>query len=98
MWVRSLSGSQSQIFLHIQPGARRTAFAGLYGDDRLKLVVQAPPVEGAANQAVIEHISSTLRLPRSRVTIVSGLKSRSKTVLVDLQADEVRSRIPLEEG
>ena len=92
-WLRSVSARQCQIFVHIQPGARRTALGGLYGDDRLKLAVQAPPVDGEANKAVIEYFSDCLSIPKSDISILSGHKSRSKTVLVERDERWVRERL-----
>jgi uncharacterized protein (TIGR00251 family) len=67
--------------LHVQPRARRTEPAGRHGD-ALKLRIAAPPVDGAANQAIVEFLAAALRVPRAAVTIVSGAGSRRKIVEV----------------
>ncbi|HET9275210.1 MAG TPA: DUF167 family protein [Gemmatimonadales bacterium] len=67
--------------LHIQPRASRTELAGLHGD-ALKLRVSAPPVEGAANDAVIRFLAGRLGVPRSAVRIVSGASGRRKVLAV----------------
>lgn len=69
------------LLLYIQPGASRTEIKGIHGD-RLKISVQAPPVEGAANAAVIEFISKWLKIPKSRIHLISGETSRQKNVWV----------------
>jgi len=46
----------------------------------------APPVDGRANQALVETLAAALGIPRSRVTIVSGQSSRQKVVLVETEA------------
>jgi len=64
-----------------QPGAKKTAIAGVYGEGaaaQLKIAVQAPPVEGRANQALIEFLAQTFSVPKSAVALVSGELSRSK--------------------
>lgn len=64
-----------------QPGAKKTAIVGTYGESaaaQLKIAVQAPPVEGRANEALVEFLAETFLLPRSAVGIVSGQQSRSK--------------------
>lgn len=68
-----------------QPGAKRTAVIGTYGegaDAQLKIAVQAPPVEGRANEALIAFLASTFGMPRSRVILESGEFSRSKVFLL----------------
>lgn len=67
--------------LHVQPKARRTEIVGAHGT-ALKIRVQAPPVEGAANAAVVEFLAEVLGVPRRNVEIVSGAGSRTKTVEV----------------
>jgi uncharacterized protein len=54
----------------------------------------APPVEGAANDALIAFLSKALDLPRRNVTIVSGDKSRDKRIrIVGLTADAALTRL-----
>jgi uncharacterized protein len=68
--------------LYVQPGAKRSEFAGQHGE-RIKLRLAAPPVEGKANAALIEFLAEYFGVPRRNVTIVSGLKSRSKRVAIE---------------
>ncbi|HWE87482.1 MAG TPA: DUF167 domain-containing protein [Terracidiphilus sp.] len=68
-----------------QPGAKKTAIVGLYGEGaaaQLKIAVQAPPVEGRANEALIAFLAELFSLPRSAVEIRSGELSRSKVFLL----------------
>lgn len=59
--------------------------------------VGAPPVEGAANDALLELIARALDLPRRAVTLVSGEHGRSKRLRIEgLRAAEVRARLGLE--
>ena len=58
--------------------------------------VSAPPVEGAANEAVVDLLAESLGLHRRAVTLVSGEHARMKRVLiVGLGVDEVRARLGL---
>lgn len=50
--------------------------------DALKLALTAPPIEGRANQAVIEFFAELFEIPRSSVTIASGETSRNKKVKI----------------
>ena len=66
----------------MQPGAKRSEFAGRHGE-RIKLRLAAPPVEGKANAALIEFLAQYFGVPRRNVSIVSGLKSRAKRVAIE---------------
>lgn len=64
-----------------QPGAKKTAIVGLYGEGaaaQLKIAVHAPPLEGRANAALIEFLATTFSIPKSAVRLVSGELARSK--------------------
>src|SRR5215467_1417857 len=65
----------------VHPRARKNAITGVIGD-ALKVALTAPPVEGRANQAVIEFFAELFEIPRSSVTIASGETSRNKMVRV----------------
>jgi len=65
----------------VHPRARKNALTGIVGD-ALKLALTAPPVEGRANQAVIEFFAELFEIPRSSVTIASGETSRNKLVRI----------------
>ena len=71
--------------VRVQPGAKKTAITGIYGEGeaaQLKIAVQAPPVEGRANEAVLAFLAETLGVAKARVELVSGETSRSKVFLV----------------
>ena len=65
----------------VTPRASRAKLGPVH-DGRLKVAVTSPPVEGEANQAVIELFAKTLRVARSTISIVSGETSRRKTVRI----------------
>ena len=73
----------SEIVLSVRviPRAKRSEIVGMRGDAWL-VRLQAPPVEGAANEELIEVLARTLGVPRRDVTIVSGGRSREKRVRV----------------
>lgn len=66
-----------RLHLHVQPGAKRTEFAGRHGD-AVKIRVHAPPVEGKANEELIRFLAETFAVGRSSVMLVRGEKSRAK--------------------
>jgi hypothetical protein len=67
--------------IRVQPRASRTEVAGLHGD-ALKIRLSAPPVDGAANEALIRFLADALGVPRGAVNVAAGHASRSKTVRV----------------
>ena len=83
--------------VRVQPGAKKTAIVGVYGEGasaQLKIAVQAPPVEGRANEALIEFLHRTFDISRSSVALISGGTNRSKTVLLrGLSEMQVRGRL-----
>lgn len=67
--------------VRVQPRSSRTGVEGVHGD-ALKVRVNAPPVDGAANEAVVEVLAEALGVPRRAVRIVAGDSSRTKVVEV----------------
>jgi uncharacterized protein (TIGR00251 family) len=68
-----------------QPGAKKTAITGVYGEApaaQLKIAVQAPPLEGRANVALIAFLAETFDVPKAAVELVTGELSRSKIFLL----------------
>ena len=76
------SEAGATLWLRVQPRARRSAVVGLLGEE-LKVAVKAPPVDGAANEAVVAFVAELAGVHRRDVRIVSGQCSRSKRVAVD---------------
>jgi len=70
-----------QLSVRVQPGASRSEVAGLHGAE-LKVRVKAPPVEGKANEALLECLAKLFRVKRSQCALLRGESSRSKTVFV----------------
>ena len=74
-------GSDLLIAVRVQPRASRTEFAGVIGE-RLRSRLQAPPVDGRANAALIEFIAEAFGAPRAGVRIERGLSGRDKLVRI----------------
>jgi uncharacterized protein (TIGR00251 family) len=75
--------------VRLHPGARKNGVTGVHAD-ALKIALTAQQVDGKANEALIEFLAETLRLPRARIAIVAGLTSRAKTLrITGKSADEV---------
>ena len=75
------------------PNAPRNKFMGWLGD-AAKIKLKAPPVEGKANEALIEFLSDQLGLPCNAITLERGATSRQKTIRVTgMSLDEVKGRL-----
>jgi uncharacterized protein len=65
----------------IHPGARKNAITGVH-NAALKISLTTPPTEGRANEALIAFLADQLRIPKSRITLLTGTTSRSKTLRI----------------
>ena len=85
------------LVIRVQPGAKKTCFAGFYGEgseSKIKVALQAPPIDGRANEALIVFLAEMFSLPRSAVAIEHGQTGRSKLVsLQGISIAEARSRL-----
>ena len=67
--------------VRIHPGARKNAVTGIH-DNALKISLTTPPIDGRANQALIDFLSDRLHLPKARITLLTGQTSRSKLLRI----------------
>ena len=82
------------IRVRVKPRASKNQIEAVAPDGLLSVRLCAPPVEGAANAALIELLAKSLRLPKSALSIAAGDKSRQKAVAVSgLTAAEVSARL-----
>ena len=80
--------------LRVQPGARRTALLARMPGGEWKVAVAAPPVDGRANDAVLELVSDLLGVRRSQVSLARGASARGKVVEVEgLSAEAAETRL-----
>ena len=69
------------IHIKVIPGAKKNSLKS--ENDQLKVYLTAPPVDGKANEALIEYLAEYYGVRKSMVTIIKGLKSRSKIVSIN---------------
>ena len=69
--------------IHLAPRAKRSSVMGIH-QNRLKIAVTAPPVDGKANDALVELVAKLLSVPKGRISVVRGLTSRQKVVSVGI--------------
>jgi uncharacterized protein len=87
------NGGGVSFAVRVHPRAKKNALTGEIGD-ALKVSLAAPPIDGRANEACIEFFAKLLKLPRSSVTIASGLTTRNKVIrVVGVTSEYVRNRL-----
>ena len=72
----------TSLSIYVQPRASKTEISGMH-DGLLRIRLAAPPVDGAANTALVAFIAERLNIAKSRVRVVSGLASRRKVVRIE---------------
>ena len=83
--------SEAVLDVRVIPRAQKTGLAG-ERDGALLVRLAAPPVEGAANAALVEFLATALDLPRRNIRIVGGERSRQKRVAIaGMTAEQVRA-------
>lgn len=84
----SRHGAALWLAVSVSPNARRTAADGLH-DGSLRIRLVAPPVDGKANELLIEWLAGQLGVPRRAVTLVRGQTARRKWLAIDAPAAQV---------
>ncbi len=81
------------IAIKLQPRASRQQISGLHGAE-LKVSVTAPPVDAAANRALVEYFAEILGVSRSQVELVKGQTSRHKALhITGVPAARIREQL-----
>jgi uncharacterized protein (TIGR00251 family) len=79
--------------IHAVPKASKTEFCGEHGG-RIKIKVQAPPVEGAANRNIQKFLAKKFQISKKSVELITGRRSRQKAFLLrGISVNEVLSMI-----
>jgi hypothetical protein len=80
--------------IRVTPRARHNEIVGILDDGTVKIRLTAPPVEGRANQALVEFLAEVLEVPRSQIEIVAGLSGRDKLVsIIGVDTTDVQEHI-----
>ncbi len=75
-----------RINIHVTPNAARNEIIDITENGEYRVKIQSPPINGAANKNLIKFIASIFGVSKSKVRIVSGLKSRNK--ILEIEGDE----------
>lgn len=71
-----------KLHIKVKPGAKRDEIIR-EADGLLKVKIKAQPVEGKANQYLLEYLSGVLKLPKSKITLLKGETNSFKTLEID---------------
>jgi len=91
-FLRETAGG-TLLSVKLQPRAPKNEIGEPLGDE-LKIKVTAPPVDAAANQALVEFLADKLDCSRGKVELIRGQTSRHKTIMLHgFKPDEVIKRL-----
>ena len=93
-YLRETSGG-TLLSVKLQPRASKNEIGAPLGDE-LKIKVTAPPVDAAANQALVEFLAEKLDCPRGKVELIRGHTSRHKIIMLHgFKPADVLQKLPL---
>lgn len=67
--------------VRVQPRSSRNEICGIYGD-AIKIKLASPPVEGEANESLINFLAKSLNVSKGQIEIISGQKSKNKLIKI----------------
>lgn len=91
-WCSDLPGGV-RLAVQISPNAKRSEVIGIL-DDVLKIRLQAQPIEGKANEALVRFIAESLDVPKSAVVITHGLTNKRK--LLEVSARHLTAEVVMQ--
>lgn len=92
--IESVKGGV-RLHLFIQPKASKNEFVGVH-DKELKIKITAPPIDGRANEGLIEFMSEIFGVPKRDVQLIRGESSRHKVIEIPgLTPEKVREILKL---
>ncbi len=95
-FLSRLPDGRSLLAVYVQPRASRTELVGIH-DQALKLALTSPPVDDAANKALVMFLASFFKIARQELLIHKGRQSRRKQVIIGgLSAEAIRQLIMAE--
>jgi uncharacterized protein (TIGR00251 family) len=86
---------KQRLSVYVQPRASKNELVGLH-DGVLKVRLTAPPVEGAANEALTRFIAELVGVPRRQVTVVSGSSGRRKILEIEGASPTALARLGID--
>ena len=93
LWL-SRTKTGIRIAVQVSPNARKSEIVSSEGD-ALRIKLQAPPVDGKANDALVQFLAKKLEVPRKQVTITHGQTNRRKLleITADMTPENIEERL-----
>ena len=85
-WCVAADGG-ARLSVQVTPNARKSEITGVQ-EGMLRIKLQAQPIEGKANEALVRYLAERLQVPRKAVNLTHGAASRQKTLAIDGLAPE----------
>ena len=79
--------------VRVCPGAKRSAIESIWNNSHIRIALQAPAVDGKANEALILFLAKVLDVKKKNIEIISGQTNRCKIVSIQLQDADERIKI-----
>lgn len=86
-WFR-LEDSVLTVSVRVTPRAKRSRIEGIWNDSHMRIALQAPPVDGQANAAVIAFLAETVGVRKGDVILLSGTTGRCKIIRINCATKE----------
>lgn len=80
-FLEKIDNSTWRVKILVQPGAKKSQIVGIQ-ENRLKIKIQARPVEGKANKCLCNFLSDVMGIRKSQLLLEKGLTSRQKSILI----------------
>ena len=93
-------GNRLVLSVRVSPNAKRSGIEGVWNDTHLKIALSAPPVDGKANEALVDFLSDLCGLRKSAITLLSGQTGRIKKISLTFasEVDAQKAGIIFEKG
>lgn len=82
----------AKLTVNVIPNAKKSEVVGREGNS-FKIRLAAPPIEGKANEELIEFLAKALDIPKSTINIIKGLGSRLKTLEIPGNIEDIKERL-----
>ncbi|MEM5788021.1 MAG: DUF167 domain-containing protein [Syntrophobacteraceae bacterium] len=88
----AIKGDATLLSVYVQPKAGKSELAGIF-QERLKVRINAPPVDGEANKECVNFLAGMLGVAKSEISLVRGGQSRQKTFLITRSLDFICEKL-----
>lgn len=83
--------------IRVQPNSQKNEVVGILSDGRIKIKLQAPPLDGKANKALIRYLHQLFNIPETRMNLLQGEHNRDKVIRIEGISDSEAERILLDQ-